>query len=304
MDVYYNAGFGCIVCPQTTVRNTPMRVVIDPVAVLRKGFTETALGEAILAALERSRTAPPVPRVDMGAGRFWQVTGIRGFGAFSGQFQCVDLRERGPILEAFKLIRESDGGYVWPENQPPLEVPADTPAAQMGAEILSLFSPGLEIPDNETLSFETIHGGIISYRRPSDAFADCGDGHTDAYQVFTLEDAPRSHIAFLIDSGYQELSKAAVLEKWQEQYGPLSAFRFQRRRKRPLLASMQGKTAKAEIASQIYRDGEGTMEVLCLIEQALPPEAQEAMRTEYQAVIRSIAIKERREDGSEGLVVK
>ena len=67
---------------------------------------------------------------------------------------------------------------------------------------------------------------------------------------------------------------------------------------------MQGKTAKAEIASQIYRDGEGTMEVLCLIEQALPPEAQEAMRTEYQAVIRSIAIKERREDGSEGLVVK
>ena len=111
-------------------------------------------------------------------------------------------------------------------------------------------------------------------------------------------------IAFLIDSGYQELSKAAVLEEWQEQYGPLSAFRFQRRRKRPLLASMQGKTAKAEIASQIYRDGEGTMEVLCLIEQALPPEAQEAMRTEYQAVIRSIAIKERREDGSEGLVVK
>ena len=304
MDVYYNADFGCIVCPQTTVGNTPMRVVIEPVAVLRKGFTETALGEAILAALERSRTAPPVPRVDMGAGRFWQVTGIRGFGAFSRKFQCVDLQERGPFLEAFKLIRESDGGYVWPENQPPLEIPADTPAAQMGAEILSLFSPGLEIPAHETLSFETIHGGIISYRRPSDAFADCGDGHTDAYQVFTLEDAPRSHIAFLIDSGYQELSKAAVLEKWQEQYGPLSAFRFQRRRKPPTLASMQGKTAKAEIASQVYRDGEGTMEVLCLIEQALSPEAREAMRAEYQAVIRSIAVKERREGGLEGLVVK
>jgi len=59
MDVYYNADFGCIVCPQTTVGNTPMRVVIEPVAVLRKGFTETALGEAILAALERSRTGPP-----------------------------------------------------------------------------------------------------------------------------------------------------------------------------------------------------------------------------------------------------
>ena len=76
MDVYYNADFGCIVCPQTTVGNTPMRVVIEPVAVLRKGFTETALGEAILAALERSRTAPPVPRGEMATpGReapFWR----------------------------------------------------------------------------------------------------------------------------------------------------------------------------------------------------------------------------------------
>ena len=129
MNVYYNSSFGCLVCPETRMGNTPMRVVIDPVTVLGSGFTAAALGEALLNALERSRTAPPVHRVDLGAGRFWQVTGIRGFGAFSGQFQCVDLRERGPILEAFKLIRESDGGYVWPVNQPPLEIPADTPAA-------------------------------------------------------------------------------------------------------------------------------------------------------------------------------
>ena len=40
------------------------------------------------------------------------------------------------------------------------------------------------------------------------------------------------------------------------------------------------------------------------IEQALSPEAREAMRAEYQAVIRSIAVKERQEGGSEGLVVK
>ena len=304
MAVYYNADFGCIVCPQATVGNTPMWVVIEPVAVLRKGFTETALGEAILAALERSRTAPPVPRVDMGAGRFWQVTGIKGFAAFSRKFQCVRIDARGPVLKIVKLIRDTDGGYVEPVDQPPLEITADAPAIQLGEALLSLFSPGLESPANETLSFETIHGGMVTYRRPSDAFQDCGDGHTDAYQVFILADAPRSHIAFLIDSGYKTLSKAAVLARWQAQYGAFSEFRFQRRRKPPLMASMRGVTAESEIVSHVYQDRDGTLEVLARIEHALPPEAQEAAQAEYQAVIRSITVKEPQGSGSEGPVVK
>lgn len=291
MNVYYNSSFGCLVCPETRMGNTPVRVVIDPVTVLGSGFTAAALGEALLSALERSRTAPPVPRVDMGAGRFWQVTGIKGYTAFSRKFQCVRIDAKGPVLKIAKLIRDTDGGYVEPVNQPPLEIPADAPVLQMGETVLSLFSPGLESPANETLSFETVHGSVVTYRRPSDAFQDCGDGHTDAYQVFALEDAPGSHIAFLIDSGYHDLSKAAVQERWQEQYGPLSEFRFRRRRKLPLIASMQGRTAEAEIISHIYQDGEGTLEILACIEHLLSLETQETVRAEYQMLIRSIAIR-------------
>lgn len=291
MNVYYNSSFGCLVCPETRMGNTPMRVVIDPITVLGSGFTAAALGEALLSALERSRTAPPVPRVDMGAGRFWQVTGIKGYTAFSRKFQCVRIDAKGPVLKIAKLIRDTDGGYVEPVNQPPLEIPADAPVLQMGETVLSLFSPGLESPANETLSFETVHGSVVTYRRPSDAFQDCGDGHTDAYQVFALEDAPGSHIAFLIDSGYHDLSKAAVQERWQEQYGPLSEFRFRRRRKLPLIASMQGRGAEAEVISHIYQDGEGTLEILACIEHLLPLETQETVRAEYQMLIRSIAIR-------------
>lgn len=291
MNVYYNSSFGCLVCPETRMGNTPVRVVIDPVTVLGSGFTAAALGEALLSALERSRTAPPVPRVDMGAGRFWQVTGIKGYTAFSRKFQCVRIDAKGPVLKIAKLIRDTDGGYVEPVNQPPLEIPADAPVLQMGETVLSLFSPGLESPANETLSFETVHGSVVTYRRPSDAFQDCGDGHTDAYQVFALEDAPGSHIAFLIDSGYHDLSKAAVQERWQEQYGPLSEFRFRRRRKLPLIASMQGRAAEAEVISHIYQDGEGTLEILACIEHLLPLETQETVRAEYQMLIRSIAIR-------------
>ncbi len=304
MNVYYNSSFGCLVCPETRMGNTPMRVVIEPVTVLDSGSTTAALGEALLDALERSRTAPPVPRVDLGAGRFWQITGIRGYAAFSRKFQCVRIDARGPILEIVKLIRDTDGGYIEPVGQPPLEIPADAPAAQLGETVLSLFSPGLESLANETLSFETVHGSIVSYRRPSDAFLDCGDGHTDAYQVFTLADAPRSHIAFLIDSGYETLSKAAVLGRWRAQYGALSEFRFQRRRKPPLVASMRGSTAEAEIISHIYQDGDGMLEVLSLVEHALLPEAREAARAEYQAVIRTITVKASQGNCSEGPVVK
>ena len=114
MNVYYNSSFGCLVCPKTHMGNTPMQVVIDPVTALDKGFTATMLGEAILSALERSRTALPVPRVDMGAGRFWQVTGIKGFAAFSRKFQCVSIDVRGSVLEIVKLIRDTDGVYNEP----------------------------------------------------------------------------------------------------------------------------------------------------------------------------------------------
>ena len=304
MNVYYNSSFGCLVCPETRMGNTPMRVVIDPVTVLDSGFTAAALGEALLNALERSRTAPPVPRVDLGAGRFWQVTGIKGYAAFSRKFQCVRINARGPILEIVKLIRDTDGGYIEPVGQLPLEIPADAPAAQLGETVLSLFSPGLESLANETLSFETVHGSAVSYRRPSDAFLDCGDGHTDAYQVFTLADTPKSHIAFLIDSGYKTLRKAAVLGRWQAQYGILSEFRFQRRRKPPLMASVRGSTAKAEIISHIYQDGDGMLEVLSLVEHALLPEAREAARAENQAVIRTITVKASQGNCSEGPVVK
>lgn len=288
MNVYYNSNFGCLVCPETRMGNTPMRVVIDPVTVLGSGFTASALGEALLNALERSRTAPPVPRVDLGAGRFWQVTGIKGFAAFSRKFQCVRIDARGPVLEIVKLIRNTDGGYIEPVNQPPLKVPTGIPAAQLGETVLSLFSSGPESSDNETLFFETVHGSVVTYRRPSDAFQDCGDGHTDAYQVFALEDAPGSHIAFLIDSGYHDLSKAAVQERWQEQYGPLSEFRFRRRWKLPLIASMQGRAAEAEVISHIYQDGEGTLEILACIEHLLPLETQETVRAEYQMLIRRL----------------
>ena len=291
MKLHYNIDFGYIICAETRMENTPMRVVIDPVIVLKSISTVAELGETILKGLEQSRTAKPIRREEVGKYRYWHITGIKSFAAFSRKFQCVSIEERGFVLEVFKLFRDPDGSYAYPAEQPPLKLPTNISAADLGAEIISLFSSGIDAPTGEMLSFETVHGSVVNCRRPSDTFLDCGDGHTDAYQIFTLEDAPQSYIAFLIDNGYGKLSKAAVWERWQKQYGKLSDFRFQRRRKMPLMASIQGRTAGAEITSHIYQDREGTMEVLFCIEYGLPPEIQQAAQAEYQGIIRSITIK-------------
>lgn len=304
MNLHYNADFGYIICAETTMENTPMRVVIDPVTVLESKATSAELGEAILESLKQSRTAKPIRREEIGKYRFWHITGIKSFSAFSRKFQCISIVERGHVLEVIKLIRDSDGSYNYPTEQPPLDLPLDCPAERLGAEVASLFSISVDVPNNETLSFETIHGSIVTCRRPSDAFLDCGDGHTDAYQVFTLEGAPQNHFTFLIDNSYSELNRAAVLERWQQQYGALSDFRFHRRRKSPLIASMQGRTATAEIVSHIYQDNGGTMEVLSYIEYSLPRERQEMALSEYRAIIHSITIKSQQESSSERPVVK
>ena len=119
---------------------------------------------------------------------------------------------------------------------------------------------------------------------------DCGDGHTDAYQVFALEDAPKNKIAFLVDSGYSELSEASIKKKWQEQYGELSEFYFQPTSAHPLLLKIDGKTAFANIISYLYQDGDGIMEVIASIDLRQPQETQGKVKAEFEMIVSSILI--------------
>ena len=65
MKVYFYSDFGYIVCAETTMGNTPMRVVINPVTVLKSNVTIAALGSAIFRSLEQSRNAQPVSRKEI-----------------------------------------------------------------------------------------------------------------------------------------------------------------------------------------------------------------------------------------------
>jgi len=272
------------------MENTPMRVVMDPVTVLEKDATAAALGNAVFDSLERSKNARPVSRKEIGKHKFWQVMGIKGFASFSRKFQCVDIEETETVLQLSKLVRDTDGSYSWPAGLVPVEVPAGTAAERLGAAVLSLLSEPPEPCGSGTMTFETVHDRTVTYRRPSDEFTDCGDGHTDAYQVFSYEDAPQSYLAFLIDSGYSRLSGPAIQEKWREQYGTLLEFRFQAAHKPPLLCRVYGRTDRQILTSCLFKDGGGSVEVLASIALELPKDTREKIAREFEAVIRSISL--------------
>lgn len=295
MDVFFNAKFGFIFCVQTKLRGSVLRVSIEPVTVLKPDVSAEALGASIHTALEASRSARPVNRVQDGAEKFWQVSGIKGFASFSKKFLCLSIDEREQTLFLSRLVRDTDGGYVWPDGQAPKELPLNVPAELLGRIVIDLFhepQADEEVPDTPAppMSFTTIYENTVTYFRPSDDFLDCGDGHTDAYQIFTSEDAPSSYIAFLVDSGYSEISRRSVKMKWIDLYGPLSKYQFQPGDSAPLCAEIRGRTADKALTSRIYQDGDGTMEVLYSIDLSLPQKIQRKIKAEFEAVVRSISI--------------
>jgi len=135
MKVYFYSDFGYIVCAETTMGNTPMRVVINPVTVLKSNVTIAALGSAIFRSLEQSRNAQPVSRKEIDKYYFWQVSGIKGFASFSKKFSCITIREKGNVLYLSKLVREKDGSYTEPINQSPMEISANIAAERLGVEV-------------------------------------------------------------------------------------------------------------------------------------------------------------------------
>lgn len=258
--------------------------------MLEGNATATTLGDGILDSMKMSEAARPITREELGQFRFWQISGIKGFASFSKKFQCVTAERSGTVLRLEKLIRDTDGGYIQPDA-PSAEVSADCTAERLGTMVLKLFSVKQAQPVPQTMTFETLHGRTVTYRRPSDGFTDCGDGHTDAYQIFSYENAPENHIAFLIDSGYTELTESAVESRWHQMFGELLEFRFQAHQGAGVMAVIHGRTDRSEITSYIYPDGEGTMEVMPLIDLTWPEKLRETLWTEYKSVLASISIQ-------------
>ena len=296
--VYYNAEKGYILTAFARVKDAAFYKAIPPADTLKSDVSAEELGKAVLAGLNRSKNAKPVESGAFSDYKFWQMSGLKGFSAFSKKYRNVNVSLNGNLCKADRLKRHSDGGYVQAKDENGREVSLTVSKKDIGQAVLDLLR--LELPDDlseslgekESASFQTVNGSTVTYKRPSDAFADAGDGHTDAYQVYEYAEDRKSHIAFLIDNGYSEISGKGIRERWEQQYGRLQNYRYQEPENGPCKAIAGAAAQGAVLKSCFYRDGEEYLELTAQIGSELPQREKEKFRRELKRVADSVTIAE------------
>ena len=93
VHIYYNSQWGYIVASSTKLKDSVMNVTMEPVLTEKNDITPSQLGKTVLEGLEKSGKAEPVGREELKGFHFWQISGIKGFAAFSKRFKCVEAAE-------------------------------------------------------------------------------------------------------------------------------------------------------------------------------------------------------------------
>lgn len=293
ISIYYNSKWGYIAVSDTTLCDSVMRVTIPPVFTEKIDATEVCLGEMALAALENSKNAMPVTREEIEDFNFWQVSGIKGFSAFSRKFQCVEVRVKNHLYHVEKLIRKKDGSYVWDENSEGINLDLDCTKEQMGRVIYKLFHEETMFHDDQldAVRFETVNHHIIKFVQPPYQFQDAGEGNTDAYQIYTYQDDEKTYIAFLIDNGYLQVDQQGILKRWKQIYGNIEDFCFKENAEGAIKYVVTAKTKEFVIKSYFCEDGDDWLEILLEMHNQLSAEQKKLVNECMDNILRSIKIE-------------
>ena len=293
ISIYYNSEWGYIVVADTTLYDSVMRVTIPPIMTENNNATELCLGKMALEALERSRNAMPVMEEEIADFNFWQVSGIKGFSAFSKRFQCVEVEEQETVYHVEQLIRERNGSYVWDESADGINLDLDCTEEQMGRVIYKMFHEEIlsDAGRSDTVSFETVNHQTIQFVHPPDQFQDVGDGNTDAYQIYTYQDDEKTYIAFLIDNGYAQVNQQGILKRWKQIYGNVQDFHFVKNTEGVIKYVATAKTQETIIKSYFCKDGDGWLEILLEINNQFSIEHKTQVIEYMEEMIKTIKIE-------------
>ena len=293
ISIYYNSEWGYIVVADTTLYDSVMRVTIPPIMTENNNATELCLGKMALEALERSRNAMPVMEEEIADFNFWQVSGIKGFSAFSKRFQCVEVKEQETGYHVEQLIRERNGSYVWDESADGINLDLDCTEEQMGRVIYKMFHEEIlsDAGRSDTVSFETVNHQTIQFVHPPDQFQDVGDGNTDAYQIYTYQDDEKTYIAFLIDNGYAQVNQQGILKRWKQMYGNVQDFHFVKNTEGVIKYVATAKTQETIIKSYFCKDGDGWLEILLEINNQFSIEHKTQIIEYMEEMIKTIKIE-------------
>ena len=289
VSIYYSQDLGYIIVSYATLKDSAANVVMNPVNVKEKTISEDELGIAIKEAMQKSCDSSPMELRE--CPEFWKIKGIKGFSAFSKKFRSINIEQNENCYELIEWLRDKDGSYVPPKDFKTEQLPLSASVKELGMIVRQMLSGELKREDDSIFSFQTLNENTVTYTRPGDDFEDRGDGHTDAYQIFTHETHNKNYIAFLIDNNYSEISEDGVKFRWNQLYGELFEYQYEEINNKELKIVIKGKTKEVELKSYFYQDGEDLMEVLIEIDIVhTPKEFQQEIKMELEKVIGSINI--------------
>lgn len=282
--LYYNEKKGFIIAAMARVKGMGPLIKLNPVTIADKGISDEKVGELVREDLERSRNSVLAEKEEY---KFWQVSGIKSFSAFSKQFKCVYIAETTGSLKIMRMLREASGAFCPQKDD--IMTPLDISDAELGNIIRRL----LYAKDSGSLStneFASVFSdNKVRYQVPSEKFTDIGDGHTDAYQIYAHANDENTFFGFMIDSGYQEISNEGIRERWENVYGALEEYRFKEQDDTPIKISASATAKTAYIKSYFWKDGESLLEFFVQINVKNKTRQKQAEK-EIKALIDSVEI--------------
>ena len=285
VSIYFNKDFGYIIASYTINSLNNFPVVINPVKILNASVSPEELGAEIKDSLNISKEVGAILREKGDTYEFWKKTKYKNFGAFSKNFSTIKISEQNSDYSIEKMKLSKNGGYAL-ANEPSIELGNNSSNNFIGTESMNILSnlPASNTSNNKK-EIETIHGNRFVYKRPSDDFNDIGDGHTDAYQIFTLDNDDNTDIAFLIDSGYQSFEEKDVQAKWEQWYPSLNNFAYQKVNQKGLDFIITANAQDMIVTSYFYKDGDSYLEVMTQIT------SNSGAKKEIEEVINSIRLE-------------
>lgn len=294
IEFYYAREYGIIVVDVIPLEGKPFPTPVNPMIYSNREMPYEALGTIAIERMTKAAHAQPISQED--TKDYWHISGIRSFKKFSLTFSNLVAfsDDAGIHIKCMKALPKT-GGYDLDRSKSPIDLPLDVSPTVLGKILLSelrKMDADKKAIDTDRETIETIFGEQLSFLIPNDDFEDHGDEHTDAYKIYRHLRSNGTFLGFMIDSGYKGFDEESIREKWEQWYGTLISFNYERAVGKTIVTAS---TEKSEIESYLYRRGDEVIELLTVIDKTVFTARElKKVRDIYDTVAQSVDFKKTR----------
>lgn len=138
VDLYYSHEYGIIIVDGIPVREPKgFCTSVNPEGYPNDEITPSIIGCAVIDRMSKLANMPPADKLN--TKEYWSKSGIRSFKKFSFTYSNVEVFSDDCGIHIIRhKVHPQYGGYAIDRSKPPIDLPADTSAEELGETILSV----------------------------------------------------------------------------------------------------------------------------------------------------------------------